>query len=93
MTGLEETRICGTQDIRCYNEAEDAFLRKEFEEALSSSFIHKYPKTDCNCLPACSSLVYDVEISKARYDAISLLHAMRDNYTMQNPEYTIFSYT
>lgn len=59
------TPICGAAKIACYNEAEDNLLKKQFMEGLS---LGQEEIKDCNCLPACTSITYDAEISQAPFD-------------------------
>lgn len=73
-TGDKDTEICGAANIKCYNEAEDRLLEKDFTEGLGASVIPK----GCNCLPACTSITYDAEISQAKFDWISLFNAYKN---------------
>lgn len=72
----EDTPICGAAKIACYNEAEDNLLKAQFEEGLTIQ-----PGQDrvkgCNCLPACTSITYDAEISQSPFDWISLFNAFK----------------
>lgn len=53
--GEKDTLICGSDKIRCYNEA----VEKMFDQS--------YMKF-CHCLPSCTSLTYDAEILQAKFD-------------------------
>lgn len=75
ISGDKETRICGASNIKCYNEAEDKLLEKDFTEGLSNI---EAVKKGCNCLPACTSITYDAEISQAKFDWISLFNAYKN---------------
>lgn len=66
--------ICGAANIKCYNEAEDDLLKQDFMEGLSKTV----EKKGCNCLPACTSITYDAEISQARFDWVSLFNAYKN---------------
>lgn len=72
--GDANTPICGAAKIYCYNEAEDNLLKQDFMEGLSGGTVEK---KGCNCLPACTSITYDAEISQARFDWISLFNAYK----------------
>lgn len=64
------TPVCGAKSVTCYNEAEDAHLWQEFYDGLSrkeSSYSHG-GSTECNCLPSCTSIAYDAEMSQADFD-------------------------
>lgn len=66
--------ICGAANIACYNTAEDNLLKQDFVEGLSDRS-KTTPKKGCNCLPACTSITYDAEISQAKFDHVSLFNA------------------
>lgn len=72
--GDRNTPVCGAMKIKCYNDAEDTLLEKFFQEGLSNS---GYARTGCNCLPSCTSITYDAEISQAKFDWISLFNAYK----------------
>lgn len=71
----ESTAVCGASNINCYNEAEDELLELEFKEGLKTSRENYRGKTKCNCLPACTTIAYDAEISQAEYDFRSQFEA------------------
>lgn len=56
------TPICGIAKVNCYIWAEDDLL--EDSETVDSILKIK----SCNCLPACTSISYDSEISQATYE-------------------------
>lgn len=67
--GDAKTPICGAHKIACYNEAEDELLKKFFTDGLDKNRIPD--KKECNCLPSCTAIAYDAEISQANLDAKS----------------------
>lgn len=71
LLGDSNTPICGASKIMCYNNAEDDLLKQDFVEGLTES----KTKRGCNCLPACTSITYDAEISQANFDFVSLFNA------------------
>lgn len=77
--GDNDTKICGAAKIKCYNDAEDKLSEKEFTEGLGDN-IEKV-KSGCNCLPSCTSITYDAEISQAPFDWVSLFTAFKSNLT------------
>lgn len=60
--------VCGSANMKCYNEAEDELLLKEFEQGLVTEEENLRGQTDCNCLPSCTSIAYEAEISQADFD-------------------------
>ncbi|GAB0099479.1 pickpocket protein 28 [Sergentomyia squamirostris] len=73
-----DTPICGAANIGCYNEAEDQLLQREIKEGLQDSKLNVKGQTQCNCLPACTSIAYDAEISQADFDWESLFIAYKN---------------
>lgn len=58
----------------CFRDAETDLLRREFQQAtVNSSINHR----GCNCLPACTSIVYDAETSQATFDLKSINRAYK----------------
>ena len=83
----EKTPVCGAANIKCYNDAEDELLANEFKEGLLTSGENYRGETQCNCLPACTTIAYDAEISQAEYDFKSQFRAfMYNEYLERNPE-------
>lgn len=78
--GTPDTPICDISNIGCYDDAEDDLLRSEFEHGLNT---HGHSK--CDCLPACTSLSYNTEISQAFFDLINLIKAYNSTYLEDNP--------
>lgn len=77
--GDGNTPICGAAKIKCYNDAEDKLSEKEFINGLSND--NDVVKSGCNCLPSCTSITYDAEISQAKFDWVSLFTAFKSNLT------------
>lgn len=61
----DKTPICGAAKIRCYDDAEDDLLHQQYIHGVSGG---KDLESECNCLPACTSIRYDAEISQAPFD-------------------------
>lgn len=57
VTGDKNTKICGAAKINCYKAAE----KKLFDET-------QLLLSQCNCLPSCTSIEYDVKIDQIKYD-------------------------
>lgn len=67
MPRTPETPVCAENKIHCYDRAEDEMLLKEFTEGRAA--------TECNCMPACTSLVYNAETSQGNFDLEEMLNA------------------
>lgn len=75
-------KICQQKDVKCYDEAEDDLLGKELETGVSSSSDdNKSGITGCDCLPACTSINYDAEISQADFDEQKVIAQYGENIT------------
>lgn len=87
-----DTPVCGAKSVTCYNEAEDDHLWQEFYDGLSkaSSYAHG-GNTECNCLPSCTSISYDAELSQADFDWENLFLAYR-NPTDEFPGWVRFAF-
>lgn len=72
--------ICSQKDIMCYDQAENDLLGDDMRSGVESSE-EKYLKqiTSCNCLPSCTSINYDAEISQANFDHIEVMRSFGEN--------------
>lgn len=75
IAGDRNTPVCGAAKLQCYNKAEDELLKSDFLEGLTKP---ENAKKGCNCLPACTSITYDAEISQAKFDWRSLFNAYKN---------------
>uniref|UniRef100_A0A1A9WD09 Pickpocket protein 28 n=1 Tax=Glossina brevipalpis TaxID=37001 RepID=A0A1A9WD09_9MUSC len=64
--------VCGPKKISCLYDAEDKLALEEFNQGVSATDSSYRAPTTCNCLPACTSIAYEAEISQADYDYKSL---------------------
>ncbi|KAH8301008.1 hypothetical protein KR044_010587 [Drosophila immigrans] len=74
--------VCGEEKIHCYDRAERELLVHEFQRVrvlnVAGGEAPKGAESACNCLPACTSLVYNTEISQANFDLEEMLAAEGD---------------
>ncbi|TMW52550.1 hypothetical protein DOY81_002375 [Sarcophaga bullata] len=63
-----EIPVCGSRSLNCMNIAEDELSIREFNQSIETSKENYRGPTSCNCLPACTSIAYEAEISQADYD-------------------------
>ncbi|KAI8046473.1 pickpocket protein 28 [Drosophila gunungcola] len=78
--------VCGEDKIHCYDRAERQLLVREFErvKALNAgNGDSRGVESACNCMPACTSLVYNTEISQANFDLEEMLLAEGDTDFLQ----------
>lgn len=69
-----ETPVCGISNIKCCREAKRDMIHMKFEE---SKLLNKRGtrKSKCNCLPSCTSIEYDTEITQAQFETQEMLDA------------------
>uniref|UniRef100_A0A182QS19 Pickpocket n=1 Tax=Anopheles farauti TaxID=69004 RepID=A0A182QS19_9DIPT len=77
----DQTDVCGASKIDCYNDAEDDLLEEDVKYIVDKS---RDFRAKCNCLPACTSVQYDAEISQADFDWKSLFAAFRQTLGEQD---------
>ena len=68
ISGSAEIPVCGSKSLNCMNIAEDELSIREFNQSIETSKENYRGPTSCNCLPACTSIAYEAEISQADYD-------------------------
>lgn len=81
-----EMPVCGEDKIHCYDRAERQLLVREFKRirALDAAGdVSRGVESACNCMPACTSLVYNTEISQANFDLEEMLLAEGDTTFME----------
>ncbi|XP_065086994.1 pickpocket protein 28-like [Ochlerotatus camptorhynchus] len=61
----DRTEICGSSQIACYNAAENELLSHDVKHSVNSSYDFR---AKCDCLPSCTSVQYDAEISQADFN-------------------------
>lgn len=77
MPRADGTPVCGAARMQCYNEAEDELQRAEFVQGLATprppvdatrlSAEQEANSAGCNCLPDCTSITYDAEMSQTLF--------------------------
>lgn len=68
--------ICGASSIRCYRNAEKKLFGKDVIDGLRDHNA-KWFRQNCNCLPPCTSIVYDAEIDRAKFDWKAVLDSYK----------------
>ncbi|XP_001357382.2 pickpocket protein 28 [Drosophila pseudoobscura] len=73
------TPVCGLDDINCYTSAQDELYTLLQNQTMEKS-VNDNVEIMCNCMPACTSLEYNFEISRARFDVAKTIRAFREVY-------------
>ncbi|XP_044272487.1 pickpocket protein 28-like [Tribolium madens] len=96
MPHAESTKICGSGSNMCIFEAEQELLAREVESGLSrydNNDDDNLP-TNCDCLPACTSITYNAETSQADFNWPKVFQAFKANFSeypgVQMTRLTIF---
>lgn len=80
MPRTRDMPVCGADKIACYLNAENRMLQEYFFESPTDS-------NSCNCMPSCTSLEYDTEISQSDIDVNKIMDILVDDF----PDYYKFS--
>ncbi|XP_065087706.1 pickpocket protein 28-like [Ochlerotatus camptorhynchus] len=56
-------KVCDASQIDCYNK-----VYQDMYNLMLSNLMAGKPETDCNCLPPCNSIQYDVEMSQIPFN-------------------------
>lgn len=79
MPSDQDTPVCGAMKIQCFYRAQIDLLKRLHLHGQNGSV----EKKECDCLPSCTSITYDAEISQIEWDwkpvywAWNNLHATR----------------
>ncbi|XP_037941120.1 pickpocket protein 28-like [Teleopsis dalmanni] len=71
--------VCGAADIMCYNKAQDE-LNLILQNQTMQKTMDANVKIMCDCMPACTSLEYNFEISRSHYNLEKTIRAFREVY-------------
>ncbi|XP_066139923.1 pickpocket protein 28-like [Euwallacea fornicatus] len=76
----EGTEICGSANIVCMFDAQNELLRKEVRSGLNREEDASVDlESHCDCLPGCTSLVYNAETSQADFMWEKVFEAYKSN--------------
>lgn len=73
LEGHNDTPMCGVNKLDCVAKIEEKMVEQTFFEDLKDV---NSTERKCNCLPSCTSINYDVEISSAKFDSDKLFRAL-----------------
>ncbi|XP_023310707.1 pickpocket protein 28-like [Anoplophora glabripennis] len=79
------TKICGIGKLECMKQAEDLLQMGTLQNKIEVPK-NKSTNSNCNCMPICSDLSYDVEISQNDWRWIHLYRALNINGTFKFKE-------
>uniref|UniRef100_A0A1I8NR71 Uncharacterized protein n=1 Tax=Stomoxys calcitrans TaxID=35570 RepID=A0A1I8NR71_STOCA len=87
-----EMPVCGADKISCYRQAKGHLLLQQFTEGLQlQRGVEGHSKEQkCDCLPACTSLDYETEISEGSFSVENTLNAI-GNYEGIREKYSDLS--
>lgn len=71
------TPVCGAANIQCYTKAEGALQQREFAQSVGGRSV----AAGCNCLPDCTSITYDAEMTQTRFSWPDIYRARQQTCT------------
>lgn len=69
----ESTRVCNQTEIVAMLEAKSSMDMENYKRSFETN---ANDRADCDCLPACTSIKYDVELSQSDFDVGGVLSAL-----------------
>lgn len=60
-------KICGPGNVECHLDAARKLFGIDIIDGMKDKATRAY-RENCNCLPACTTITYDAEIDKDKYD-------------------------
>ncbi|XP_018335267.1 pickpocket protein 28 [Agrilus planipennis] len=84
MPHTEDTKICGSKKLVCMHEAQVSLLKNQVEYGLKKSGSNDEDSSDrytCDCLPACTSLIYNAETSQADFNWQKVFESYKVNFS------------
>ena len=75
--GTKTTKICGIGSIDCYKNAEQKLYGEDVLFGLTDENAKSF-RANCNCLSACSSIEYDADVDRSKFD----LEAVKISYKL-----------
>ncbi|KAF7280748.1 pickpocket protein 28-like [Rhynchophorus ferrugineus] len=77
----EGTPICGSGSITCMFEAQNELLRREVQSGINREEDESQKTSECDCLPGCTSLVYNAETSQAEFNWARVFQSYKVNFS------------
>lgn len=73
--GDNDTLICGAAKLDCYSDSVDKLLENYVDSVHNGETMNEM----CNCLPSCTSITYDVEVSQTKFDWENYMPKVTEN--------------
>lgn len=78
--GKNLTKICGSAKISCYQLAEMLLFGELATDDGSENDAAGSFREKCNCLPACTSILYNVDVDRAKLNCIEAQKALHTSF-------------
>lgn len=65
-------RICGSGSIECYQNAGEKLFGTDVIDGLKDKVAKSF-RQNCSCLPACTSITYDADMDRMKFDRDAVL--------------------
>ncbi|KAL1396786.1 hypothetical protein pipiens_010269 [Culex pipiens pipiens] len=76
MPRTNQTRMCDPDEIRCMIDAESTLMEMDLVQHRESSAEENF-RANCNCLPGCTSMQYDAEITTTDFEWMNWVRSMK----------------
>ncbi|KAL1396785.1 hypothetical protein pipiens_010268 [Culex pipiens pipiens] len=76
MPRTNQTRICDPAEIDCMFEAESILMEMDLTQHRENSAEGNF-RANCNCLPGCTSIQYDAEITQTDFEWMNWVRSMK----------------
>lgn len=76
--GEKSSRICGAASVRCYETAELKLFGEDVIDGLQDTEAKSF-REKCKCLPGCTSIIYDGEIDRAKFDPVATAKSFKSS--------------
>lgn len=76
--GTKGATICGAESKKCYQDAQKKLFGEGIIEGLKDKAAKSFRK-QCNCLPSCTTINYDAEIDRAKYDLDATINSFQSS--------------
>lgn len=72
LSGERGGRICGSANVRCYQETEKKLFGEDIIDGLKDAKAKSF-RLGCNCLPACTTITYKAVVDRTIFNFEGIL--------------------
>lgn len=79
-SGDEDTSICGTGSVACYENAAKKLLGEDVIDELANDTVTMF-RENCNCLPGCTAINYEGYMDRIKFDYDRIIKTLGESYS------------